>query len=97
MDGEELALLQHARNARQPATRFVSVSAPTTVPEPTHPPSRRLIWLLTLATGASVALRFSKALTGDALFHFRVKVRNEGNWPFKGSSSKWRKVVVRAH
>ncbi len=41
--------------------------------------------------------RFSKALTSDALFRFRVKVRNEGNWPFKGSSSKWRKVVVRAH
>jgi hypothetical protein len=41
--------------------------------------------------------RFSKALTSDALFRFRVKVRNEGNWPFKGSSSKWRKVIVRAH
>jgi hypothetical protein len=41
--------------------------------------------------------RFSKALTSDALFRFRVKVRNEGNWPFKGSSSNWRKVVVRAH
>ena len=40
--------------------------------------------------------RFSKALTSDALFRFRVKVRNEGNWPFKGSVSKWRKVIVRA-
>jgi hypothetical protein len=44
-----------------------------------------------------LAYRFSKALTADALFHFRVKVRNEGNWPFKGSVSKWRKVIVRAH
>jgi hypothetical protein len=41
--------------------------------------------------------RFSKALTSDALFRFRVKVRSEGNWPFKGSTSKWRKVIVRAH
>ena len=40
--------------------------------------------------------RFSKALTSDALFRFRVKVRNEGNWPFKGSTSRWRKVIVRA-
>ncbi len=43
-----------------------------------------------------LAYRFSKALTADALFRFRVKVRNEGNWPFKGSVSKWRKVIVRA-
>ena len=43
-----------------------------------------------------LAYRFSKALTADALFHFRVRVRGEGNWPFKGSASKWRKVVVRA-
>ena len=41
--------------------------------------------------------RFSKALTADALFRFRLKLRNEGNWPFKGSVSKWRKVIVRAH
>ena len=41
--------------------------------------------------------RFSKALTSDALFRFRVKVLSEGNWPFKGSTSKWRKVIVRAH
>ena len=34
--------------------------------------------------------RFSKALTSDALFHFRVKVRNEGNWPFKGIASSGR-------
>jgi hypothetical protein len=40
--------------------------------------------------------RFSKALTSDALFHFRVKIRNEGNWPFKGSTSAWRKVIVHA-
>ena len=40
--------------------------------------------------------RFSKALTSDALFHFRVKVRSEGNWPFKGVASKWEEVVVRA-
>ena len=44
-----------------------------------------------------LSYRFSKALTADALFHFRVKVRGEGNWPFKGSTSKWRKVIVRAH
>ena len=40
--------------------------------------------------------RFSKALTADALFRFRLKLRNEGNWPFKGAVSKWRKVIVRA-
>ena len=44
-----------------------------------------------------LSYRFSKALSADALFHFRVKVRGEGNWPFKGSASKWRKVIVRAH
>jgi hypothetical protein len=43
-----------------------------------------------------LSYRFSKALTADALFHFRVKLRNEGNWPFKGSTTKWRKVIVRA-
>jgi hypothetical protein len=41
--------------------------------------------------------RFSKALTADALFRFRVKVRKEGNWPFKDVASRWRKVVVRAN
>jgi len=44
-----------------------------------------------------LAYRFSKALTADALFHFRVRVRGEGNWPFKGSASRWRRVIVRAH
>ena len=44
-----------------------------------------------------LAYRFSKALTADALFRFRLKLRNEGNWPFKGSVSNWRKVIVRAH
>ena len=43
-----------------------------------------------------LSYRFSKALTSDALFHFRVKVRSEGNWPFKGVASKWKEVVVRA-
>ena len=43
-----------------------------------------------------MSYRFSKALTSDALFHFRVKVRSEGNWPFKGVASKWKEVVVRA-
>jgi hypothetical protein len=41
--------------------------------------------------------RFSKALTADALFHFRLKVWNEGDWPFKGTVSRWREVTVRAH
>ena len=43
-----------------------------------------------------LSYRFSKALTSDALFHFRVKVRSEGNWPFKGIASSWEEVVVRA-
>ena len=44
-----------------------------------------------------LAYRFSKALTADALFRFRLRIRGEGTWPFKGSASKWRKVIVRAH
>jgi hypothetical protein len=40
--------------------------------------------------------RFGKHYTRDALFRFRVKLKNEANWPFRKAASKQRKVVVRA-
>jgi hypothetical protein len=41
--------------------------------------------------------RFGKHYTEDALFHFRIKVQKEGNWPFKRATSKQRELVVQAH
>jgi hypothetical protein len=40
--------------------------------------------------------RFGNHYTQDALFHFRVKLKNEANWPFRKAVSKQRKVIVRA-
>jgi predicted MFS family arabinose efflux permease len=57
----------------------VPVSAPIPPPEPTHPPSRRLIWLLTVATGASVAnLYYNQPLLSDIARTFHASTRGAG-------------------
>jgi hypothetical protein len=40
--------------------------------------------------------RFGKHYTQDALFRFRVKVQKERNWPYKRSTSRQQKLLVRA-
>jgi hypothetical protein len=40
--------------------------------------------------------RFGRHYVSNALFRFRVKVQDEGNWPFERSTSAQRKVIVRA-
>jgi len=67
------------RNANLRAVRFVAVSASATSPVPTHPPSRRLIWLLTIATGASVAnLYYNQPLLSDIARTFHATSRAAG-------------------
>ncbi len=44
-----------------------------------------------------LSYRFSKSLTSDALFRFRTKVLGEGTWPYKGTATDWRAVIVRAN
>src|SRR5688500_16017655 len=70
--------LQH-RNANERAVRFVAVSAPAPPVAPVHPPSRRLIWLLTIATGASVAnLYYNQPLLSDIARTFDAAPRAAG-------------------
>src|SRR6476659_8437006 len=46
---------------------------------PLHPPSRRLIWLLTVATGASVAnLYYDQPLLSDIALTFHASTRAAG-------------------
>ena len=67
------------RNAREPSLRFVAVTSPTTHSAPQHPPSRRLIWLLTVVTGASVAnLYYNQPLLADIARTFRTAQRSAG-------------------
>jgi hypothetical protein len=40
--------------------------------------------------------RFGRHYVSDALFRFRVKVQEEGHWPFKRSASRQRQIIVRA-
>ena len=40
--------------------------------------------------------RFGRHYLRDAVFRFRVKLKNEANWPFRKAASKHRKVIVRA-
>ena len=55
------------------------MSASSTSPVPTHPPSRRLIWLLTIATGASVAnLYYNQPLLSDIARTFHATPRAAG-------------------
>ena len=59
--------------------RFVAVPAPSLPPAPSHPPSRRLIWLLTVATGASVAnLYYNQPLLSDIARTFQASSRAAG-------------------
>jgi hypothetical protein len=44
----------------------------------------------------SLGYRFGRHYVSDALFHFRVKVQGEGDWPFRGATSRQRIVVVHA-
>src|SRR5215213_9404552 len=66
------------RNARWRAVRFVPVPVPAPT-LPTRPPSRRLIWLLTVATGASVAnLYYNQPLLSDIARTFHASTRGAG-------------------
>jgi hypothetical protein len=40
--------------------------------------------------------RFGRHYVSDAQFRFRVKVQDEGDWPFEGGVSSQRKVIVHA-
>ena len=76
--GRKLPLAVVDRNAIARPVRFVAVSVPSS-PVPTHPPSRRLIWLLTIATGASVAnLYYNQPLLSDIAHSFHATSRAAG-------------------
>ena len=76
---EKLQLLSRARNALERTVRFVAVPAPSPANVPIHPPSRRLIWLLTIATGASVAnLYYNQPLLSDIARTFHASPRAVG-------------------
>ena len=76
---EKLRRSVHARNAIDRAVRFVAVTAPATPVAPVHPPSRRLIWLLTVGTGVSVAnLYYHQPLLSDIARTFDVSSRAAG-------------------
>ena len=67
------------RNAVARSARFVAVSAPSPPPAPSHAPSRRLIRLLTIATGASVAnLYYNQPLLSDIARTFQASSRAAG-------------------
>jgi predicted MFS family arabinose efflux permease len=56
------------------------VTDPSTHAPPTQPPSRRLIWLLTVATGASVAnLYYNQPLLSDIAHTFGATPRGAGS------------------
>lgn len=68
-----------ARNARACTVRFVAVPEPSNSIVAHHPPSRRLIWLLTVATGASVAnLYYNQPLLSDIARTFHASPRAVG-------------------
>src|SRR6478672_8877773 len=65
------------RNATARTIRFAAVSVPSSTV--THPPSRRLIWLLTVASGASVAnLYYNQPLLSDIARTFHASSRATG-------------------
>jgi predicted MFS family arabinose efflux permease len=67
------------RNAMACPVRFVAVPDSTTPEAPIHPPSRRLIWLLTVATGVSVAnLYYKQPLLSDIARTFHTSPRAAG-------------------
>ena len=60
--------------------RFVAVSVPAASSVPVHPPSRRLIWLLTISTGVSVAnLYYNQPLLSDIARTFDASSRAAGS------------------
>ena len=64
-------------NATVRPVRFVAVSVPSSAA--IHPPSRRLIWLLTVASGASVAnLYYNQPLLSDIARTFHASSRAAG-------------------
>src|SRR5215218_10999516 len=68
------------RNRRLVTVRFVRVTEPPIHAPPTHPPSRRLIWLLAVATGASVAnLYYNQPLLSDIARTFDASPRAVGS------------------
>ena len=77
--GEKLRRWMHNRNATSHTVRFVAVPATPPSHVPSHPPSRRLIWLLTIATGASVAnLYYNQPLLSDIARTFHASSRATG-------------------
>ncbi|HEU4722243.1 MAG TPA: MFS transporter, partial [Gemmatimonadaceae bacterium] len=77
--GDKVPPNLEGRNAIERAVRFVAVSAPAPPVVPVHPPSRRLIWLLTIATGASVAnLYYNQPLLSDIARTFDAAPRAAG-------------------
>src|SRR6476469_8371593 len=67
------------RGAHSRTIRFFAVTQPETPSQPTKPPSRRLIWLLTVATGASVAnLYYNQPLLSDIARTFHASPRATG-------------------
>jgi len=67
------------RGAHSRTIRFFAVTQPETPSPPTKPPSRRLIWLLTVATGASVAnLYYNQPLLSSIARTFGASPRAAG-------------------
>ena len=68
------------RNRPPVTVRFVRVTQQPTHSPPTHAPSRRLIWLLTVATGVSVAnLYYNQPLLSDIARTFGSSPRAAGS------------------
>src|SRR6476659_895054 len=68
------------RGAHSRTIRFFAVTQPETPSPPTKPPSRRLIWVLTVATGASVAnLYYNQPLLSDIARTFQSSTRAAGS------------------
>ena len=79
-----MALPRVERNQTRRRIRFERVTAPSIeaapAATPTVPPSRRLIWLLTVATGASVAnLYYNQPLLSDIAGTFHSSARAAGS------------------
>jgi predicted MFS family arabinose efflux permease len=70
---------QGRRSPHRRTVRFVAVTLPDAPSQPTRPPSRRLIWLLTVATGASVAnLYYNQPLLSSIARTFDASPRAAG-------------------
>src|SRR5437763_8050669 len=77
--GEKLRAKRPRRNAPTRTIRFVAVTRTDAPLQPTHPPSRRLIWLITVATAASVAnLYYNQPLLSSIARTFQASSRSAG-------------------